>query len=47
MPPGLLDSQFRTLQRPVPAEHAVTVSIDAAVEAVVDDIVRQLKLDAA
>lgn len=44
MPPGLLDSQFRTLERPGPDEGAVTVSIDAAVEAIVDDIVRQLKL---
>ncbi len=47
MPAGLLDSQFRTLQRPVPTEHSVTVSIDASVDAIVDDIVRQLKLDAA
>ncbi len=44
MPPGLLDSQFRTLERPAPDEGAVTVSIDATVEAIVDDIVRQLKL---
>jgi gluconokinase len=47
MPPGLLDSQFRTLQRPARGEHALTVSIDASVDAIVDDIVRQLKLDAA
>ena len=44
MPPGLLDSQFRTLERPGPDEGAVTVSIDATVDAIVDDIVRQLKL---
>jgi len=44
MPPGLLDSQFATLQPPDPAEKAVTVSIDASVEAIVDDIVRQLGL---
>lgn len=44
MPPDLLDSQFRTLERPGPDEGAVTVSIDASVEAIVDDIVRQLKL---
>lgn len=44
MPPGLLDSQFRTLERPAPEEGAVTVSIDATVEAIVDNIVRQLKL---
>ncbi|MFO1110252.1 MAG: gluconokinase [Bradyrhizobium sp.] len=44
MPPGLLDSQFRTLERPAPEEDAVTVSIDATVEAIVDNIVRQLRL---
>jgi gluconokinase len=42
MPPGLLDSQFRTLEPPDESEHPVTVSIDAAVETIVDDIVRQL-----
>jgi gluconokinase len=47
MPPGLLDSQFRTLERPAPDEGAVTVSIDATVEAIVDDIVEKLKLDPA
>ncbi len=44
MPPGLLDSQFLTLERPAPDENAIIVSIDAAVETIVDDIVRQLKL---
>ena len=44
MPPGLLDSQFATLQPPDPAEKPITVSIDAPVEAIVDDIVRQLGL---
>ena len=44
MPPGLLDSQFRTLEPPQPNERPITVSIDAPVEAIVDDIVRQLKL---
>ena len=43
-PPGLLDSQFKTLERPASDEAAVTVSIDATVEAIVDNIVRQLKL---
>jgi len=47
MPPGLLDSQFRTLQPPDASERPVTVSIDASVEAIVDDIVRQLRLDRA
>jgi gluconokinase len=44
MPPGLLDSQFKTLEPPGQGETPVTVSIDASVEAIVDDIVRQLNL---
>ena len=47
MPPGLLDSQFRTLEPPDASERPVTVSIDASVETIVKDIVRQLKLDPA
>jgi len=43
MPPGLLNSQFGALEPPASDEDAVTVSIDAPVEAIVDDIVRQLK----
>ena len=43
MPPGLLASQFRTLQPPQPDERPISVSIDAPVEAIVDDIIRQLK----
>ena len=46
MPPGLLDSQFRTLEPPQDDENPITVSIDAAVETIVDDIVRQLGLAA-
>lgn len=42
MPPGLLTSQFKTLEPPGPAEKPVSVSIDTSVEAIVDDIVRQL-----
>jgi 6-phosphogluconolactonase len=42
MPPGLLDSQFKTLEPPEADENALTVSIDATVEAIVDDIIRQL-----
>jgi len=42
MPPGLLDSQFKTLEPPDRNENPVTVSIDAAVDAIVDDIIRQL-----
>ena len=44
MPPGLLDSQFKTLEPPDAGEDPVTVSIDAPVETIVDDIVRQLGL---
>ena len=46
MPPGLLESQFETLEPPGAAEDAVTVSIDASVDAIVDDTVRQLGLAA-
>ena len=44
MPPGLLTSQFATLQRPGTDERPIIVSIDAPVEAIVDDIVSQLNL---
>lgn len=44
MPPGLLASQFKTLELPQPDERPITVSIDAPVEAIVDDIVSQLKV---
>ena len=44
MPPGLLTSQFRTLEPPQPTERPITVSFDASVEAIVDDIIRQLNL---
>jgi gluconokinase len=44
MPPGLLDSQFGTLEPPAGNENPVTVSIDAPVETIADDIVRQLGL---
>jgi len=43
MPPGLLASQLDTLEPPAPDEHPLTVSIDAPVETIVDNIVRQLK----
>jgi gluconokinase len=43
MPPGLLDSQFRTLEPPQPSERPITVSIDASVDGIVDDIVHQLE----
>jgi gluconokinase len=44
MPPGLLTSQFGALEPPTPEEHAVTVSIDAPVEIVVNDILGKLEL---
>ena len=44
MPPGLLASQFATLEPPARSENPVTVSIDAPVDEIVDDIVRQLGL---
>ncbi|PJG55041.1 gluconate kinase [Bradyrhizobium forestalis] len=47
MPPGLLTSQFETLEPPEAGEHVITVSIDETVEAIVDGIVRQLKLGGA
>jgi gluconokinase len=47
MPPGLLDSQFRTLQPPSLDENAIDVSIDAPVDTIVDDIVSKLEATAA
>lgn len=47
MPPGLLESQFKTLEPPGADENPVTVSIDASVDAIVDDIVLKLGLDQA
>ena len=47
MPPDLLDSQFKTLEPPDPGENPVTVSIDATVDTIVDDIVRGLRLGTA
>ena len=44
MPPGLLTSQFGTLESPAADEHAVTVSIDAPVDKIVDEVLRQLDL---
>lgn len=43
MPPGLLTSQFDTLEPPEAGEHVITVSIDETVEAIVDGVLRQLK----
>lgn len=44
MPPGLLDSQFKTLEPPDESENTVTVSIDATPDDIVNDIIRQLGL---
>ena len=44
MPAALLASQFKTLEPPTPDEHALIVSIDAPVDAIVDTILSQLKL---
>ncbi|MEA2897563.1 MAG: gluconokinase [Bradyrhizobium sp.] len=44
MPPGLLDSQFKTLEPPGADENSVAVSIDASVDAIVEDIVGKLGL---
>jgi gluconokinase len=44
MPPDLLASQFKTLEPPDESENPVIVSIDASVDTIVDDIIRQLKL---
>ena len=43
MPPGLLDSQFSTLEPPGPDENPIDVSIDAPVDTIVDDIVSKLQ----
>ena len=43
MPPALLDSQFATLEEPGPDEHPIIVSIAPPPEAIVDEVVRQLK----
>jgi gluconokinase len=42
MPPELLASQFQTLQPPGDDEAVIAVSIDAPVDTIVDDVVRQL-----
>jgi gluconokinase len=47
MPSGLLESQFKTLEPPGIDENPVTVSIDASVDAIVDDVVHKLRLDPA
>jgi len=43
MPPALLDSQFATLEEPGPDEHPIVADIGGSAEAVLDDVLRQLK----
>ena len=43
MPPGLLTSQFKTLEPPGAGEKPVTASIDAPVEIIVGDIIEDLR----
>jgi gluconokinase len=45
MPPGLLASQFKTLEPPTADERPIVVPIDRTVDIIVEDIVNQLKLD--
>ncbi|QPF88299.1 gluconokinase [Bradyrhizobium genosp. L] len=45
MPPGLLTSQFGTLEPPTPDERPITVAIDRTIDIIVEDIVSQLNLD--
>jgi carbohydrate kinase (thermoresistant glucokinase family) len=45
MPPALLQSQFDTLERPGPDEHAVQVSVTMAPRKVVERIVKELRLE--
>ena len=44
MPPGLLTSQFQTLQPPTDDESVVAVLIDAPVATIVDEVVHQLQV---
>jgi gluconokinase len=47
MPPGLLASQFETLEPPEANENPVVASIDASADAIIDDIIHQLHLSPA
>lgn len=42
MPPGLLDSQFQTLEEPGDDEHPIVASVAPGPDAIVEDIVEQL-----
>jgi carbohydrate kinase (thermoresistant glucokinase family) len=43
MPPGLLDSQFRTLEPPAADEHPIVASVAPAPEVIVATMLEQLK----
>lgn len=43
MPSALLDSQFATLEEPDQDEHPIVVSIGPSPDAIIDEVVRQLK----
>jgi gluconokinase len=45
MPPELLASQFTTLEPPTPDERPIIATIDRSIEAIIEDIVSQLKLE--
>jgi carbohydrate kinase (thermoresistant glucokinase family) len=47
MPAALLDSQFETLEEPGEDEHPIVVSIAPPPEAIIDEVVRQLRENAA
>lgn len=42
MPTSLLGSQFATIEEPLPAEHIITVNIDATVDEIVAQIIERL-----
>ncbi len=42
MPASLLDSQFATIEEPLPAEHVLIIDIDASVDEIVTQIIDQL-----
>jgi carbohydrate kinase (thermoresistant glucokinase family) len=46
MPASLLDSQLAALEPPTPDEHVLTVSVDAPVDAIVEQIAAALQLPA-
>ena len=44
MPPALLDSQFATLEEPGADENPLVVQVGASKEAIVEQVVRELRL---